>query len=518
MGSIIGQPNVTVSITNANVAVGNTAQRVLIVGQMLAAGSAVAGSLVENIPNDNSEDSYFGQASLIAGMVRAFKKINKSTIVDALPLDDDGSGVQATGSIALTDGPASAAGSYEIVIGSEKNHKFTVAVASADTATEVGAAIAAAINADADCPVTAAASTGTVTLTADNAGTLGNDIGISVSGTVAGLTVAVTGMASGATDPTLTSIFDAIGSRRYQTIVWPYADDLSEVTTLLDARFNADNKVLDGVAITCKRDSLANHLVALAALNDQSVTYFCDKSHSETYYKGPAQFELSPVKASLFAAVRALRLTEDAVISQYVISSNGPLDAFGGPALASKPYFNTPFSFLPLVSVARGWTDTEIEQLFYAGGSVLGNNSAGNSAICGEILTTYKTDSAGNDDVSFKFLNYVDTASNAREYFFNNLKSRFAQSRLTTGDVLHGRDMANDLTIQAYCEKLYQDLSGTDYVLLQAGEAATKFFKDNLDISLDLANGKATITMIVPLVVQLREINVTMKIAFSTEG
>ena len=81
------------------------------------------------------------------------------------------------------------------------------------------------------------------------------------------------------------------------------------------------------------------------------------------------------------------------------------------------------------------------------------------------------------------------------EYFFNNLKSRFAQSRLTEGDVLKGRDMANDLTIIAFCEKLYQDLSGTDYVLLQDGETAFKFFKDNITVVLDMANGKATITI-----------------------
>jgi hypothetical protein len=115
-------------------------------------------------------------------------------------------------------------------------------------------------------------------------------------------------------------------------------------------------------------------------------------------------------------------------------------------------------------------------------------------------------------------MNYVDTSSQAREYYFNNLKSRFAQSRLTTGDVIKGRDMANDLTIRAYCEKLYLDLSGPDFVLLQTGETAVKFYKDNLSIVLDLATGKATITMTVPLVTQLREIVATMKIAFTTES
>jgi len=517
MGSIVAQPNVSVSIVNASQAVGNTAQKILFIGQKTAAGSAVSGALVENILNDNSEDTYFGQNSMLAGMIRAAKKENKVTIMDAIGLSDAGAGAAATGAVTVV-GTATEAGSLEVVIGSEKNHKYTIAVASGDTATVVGDAIEAAILADLDCPVTPVNTAGAVAMTADNKGTLGNDIGLSISGTVGGLTHSVTGMSGGATDPTLTAVFDAIGDKRYQTIVWPYAAATSALTTLLDARFNVSNKVLDGVGITCIRDSLANHLTATGALNSESLVYFCDKTESETSYAGPAQMELSPVKSSIFGAVRALRLTDGASISQYVITTNGPLDSYGGAALASKPYFNTAFDNLPLIGTGRGWNDTEIEQLHDSGGSVIGQNTAGNGAIAGEVVTTYKTDSAGNADISFKYLNYVDTASGAREYFFNNLKSRFAQSRLTAGDVLKGRDMANDLTIIAYCEKLYQDLSGTDYVLLQAGEDAIKFFKQNISVTLDLSTGKATIQMTVPLVTQLRQIVATMKIAFSTEG
>ena len=136
----------------------------------------------------------------------------------------------------------------------------------------------------------------------------------------------------------------------------------------------------------------------------------------------------------------------------------------------------------------------------------------------GEIVTTYKTDSAGNPDVSFTFANFVDTSSNAREYFANNLKSRFAQSRLTEGDVQRGRDMANAVVIGAFLDGLYQDLSGPDFVLVQAGEDALQFFKDNRTITLNLAQGRATITMKVPIVTQLREIIATMQIAFSIAG
>lgn len=517
MNSIVSQPRTTVSIVNANVAVENTVQRVLFVGQKVAAGSAVSGVLVQNILNDNSEDALFGVNSMIAGMIRAAKKENKQTIMDAIPLDD-AAGTAATGTIVLAAGPAGEAGTLEVIIGSEKNHKYSIAVAASDNITAIGDAIEAAILADLDCPVTPVNVAGTITMTADNDGTLGNDIGISISGTVADVTHSVTAMTGGATNPTLTGVFDVVGETRYQTIVWPYADDTSEVRTFLDARFNLSNRVADGIAITGKFDTLSNHNMLVAALNSQSLAYLVDKIEADTSYKGPSMMELSPVKSAIVGAIRALRLTDGASISQYVITANGPSDSFGGPALASKPYFNTSLPNLPLITSDHGWNDTEIEQLFDNGGSILGINTAGNVAIMGEIVTTYKNDSAGNPDVSFQFMNYVDTASNAREYFFNNLKARFAQSRLTEGDVIRGRDMANDLTIITYCEKLYQDLSGPDFVLVQAGEAAFKFFKENITVVLDLATGKATVQMTAPIVTQLREIDATFKIAFSTTG
>lgn len=515
--TIVIQPRTSVSIVPASVSVDNAAQKILVVGQKLSAGTAASGALVQNIGSDGAENALFGAGSVLAAMIRSIRKLNKATWVDAIALDDAGAGVAAAGNITVT-GTATAAGTLTVTVGSELNHKYSVAVASGDTATIVGANIEAAILADSKVPVTASDSLGAVTITARNTGTIGNDIGISVSGTVAGLSHTVTAMSGGATDPALAGVFSVVGNNRYQTIVWPYASATSEVRTFLDARWNVDNRVLDGVAVTAKHDSLSNHLTSLGALNSQSLVVLADKTTSETSYKGAAQFELSAVKAAQFAAVRGLRLTDGASIGRFVIATNGPLDSFGGPALASKPYFNTLMPDLPLIAVGRGWTDTEIEQLFDAGGSVIGVNSAGNASILGEMVTTYKNDSAGNPDISFKFLNYVDTASGAREYFFSNLKARFAQSRLTTGDVLKGRDMANDLVIKAYCEKLYQDLSGSEYVLLQAGEDALKFFKDNLDVALDMANGRATIQMTAPLVTQLREIVASLKIAFSTEG
>lgn len=507
------QPKTNVQIVGANVSVENTAQRMLMVGQKTSSGSAPAGSLIENILN-NAEDDLVGADSMLAGMIRTARAQNEVTRIDAIVLDDAGGSTAASGTIVFT-GPATESGSISISIGSGNDYALTVGVTSGDTETDIGDALVTLITANTDIPVSAVNAAGTVTITAANTGTMGNFIGMSYSGEVAGVTVTLTAMASGAVDPTFTGIFDVIGSNRYQGIVWPYFADVSEPVSFFGDRFNAEDLVLDGSVFTSSVDTLANHLSRLGALNSQSLTDFCDKPIDETAFKASAIFEMPQIKAAQFAAIRALRLTDGATIGQYVISSNGPLDAIGGPALASKPYFNTPFPDMPLIGTNRGWTQTEIEQITEAGGSVIGNNVAGNGVICGEVTTTYKNDSAGNPDISFKFLNYVDTISGAREYFYNNLRKRFAQSRLVEADVTPGRDQANDLTIKNYCVRLYGDLSGPNYVLLEAGPEALKFYKNNLTVTIDKSIGRATITMIGPIVTQLREMLATLKLGFS---
>ena len=225
------------------------------------------------------------------------------------------------------------------------------------------------------------------------------------------------------------------------------------------------------------------------------------------------------VKAAQLAGYRGLRLDTDGFsIADLVISANGPLDAFGGPALASKPYFNTPFADLSTILPGRGFDAAEIESLKDSGISVLGNNLSSSGIISGEMVTTYKTDAAANPDPTFTFLNYVDTASQAREYFSNNYRKRFAQSRLTEGDIIKGRDMANAVVMRSFSKRLYQDLSGVDFTLLEAGEDALKFFNDNMIIAIDKVDGKITTQMTVPIVTQTREIITTMKIAFSVNA
>ncbi len=523
--TIVNLPDVTSTLLPAAVKSGLNAQKILFVGQKTAAGSATSGDLNQNILDDNSWDTLFGIDSMLAAMIRAARLVNGATQFDAIALDDNGGGVDATGIFTVT-GTATAAGSLIFYVGSKRNHKYTIAVASGDTPTVIGDALVAAIVADTKAPVSSVNAIGVVTLTALNAGTYGNTFGLAVEGTVAAVTVAITAMASGATDPSLTNVFDVAGAIRYQAIVWPYAADLTTLAAFLDPRFNVTNDILDGVGFVGVTDTLSNHLSALGAENSESLSINVDKLETATTtYKGPAVLEIPVVKVAEFASIRGLRLTDNASIGSFVIT-RAARDAFGGAALASKPYFNTPFPQLDLVNANMGWTETEIGQLKDAGGWVIGNNRAGNTVITGEVVATYKTDSAGNADPTFGFLNYVDTTSAIREYFVNNYRSKYSQFRLTAGALIRGRDSANANSLATFAAELNSDLGSPDFALTVTGVGTVndvqfdfdKLFRDNVVITLDLVAGQAIIAIKAFVIVQLRIIQIPIQIAFSPEG
>lgn len=511
--TVISRPIVNITKAPDSNTISNAPQKILVVGQQTGS-TYTSGQLVESIGNDNTEIAAIGNGSHLGEMLRRIKQVNQVTRVDAIPLDDNGSAVDATGSIAFS-GTATAAGTITINIGSRNDHSYDIAIAIGDTATEVGDALVTAIGADTYAIVTAVNTTGSVALTAKNGGTVGNQIGLESDGTVAGISVTVTAMSSGATDPVLTNLFDVVGDERYQTVIFPGSYDVTVVantatstTSFLDPRWNVTNNILDGVAVISKTDTLSNLKTFLNLRNSQSLIVNCDELVNDTYYKGSTVFELDDVKSAEIGAIRALRLTDGANLSGKVIANN--LDLIGGTNKSSFPYFNTPLSF-PVIDIGKGWSDVEIGELNDAGGFVVGNNRGKTSVILDNVVTTYKTDSASNTDVTYKYLNRVDQLSNIAEFLYNNLRADFPQFRLTDGDVIPGYSIANANTIISKFVEYYNTMSGGDYLLVRAGRANIQYFKDNLTVTLDLVNGKVTSTMKTQLVSQLRQFDVIVQ-------
>lgn len=420
MSSTNRNPILNVTIINGQTPAATPEHKVLIVGQS-DDSNVTSGALVTEIgTNETDIKDKFGAKEHITQSILAFREINKVTRLDAIALND-ASGTQATGTIVFT-GPATENGTIYISIGSENAHRLSVGITNGDTATDIGDTLVAAINADSTIPVTVANVTGTVTLTAVNDGTEGNYIGMKYEGEVAGVTVTLTAMSGGATDPTLTTLYDVIEDVRYNTIIIPlYAQ--SSTVTLLDNRFNVSNQVLDGVGILCDVDTFANISTNLSSVNTRSLIYSCNKKLDETDQKGGAILELPQVIVARIGAIRALRLTEGSSITKYMVNNL----TTGGIKLNGYPYANTPISELPVAPVGKNFTKSEIDTLVGKNGTTLVNDTTGTTIIMNETFVA-------STSVDKSRITAEETLRAIRETRFFRMKDRYAQHKLgTTG-------------------------------------------------------------------------------------
>ena len=484
-----------------------------IIGQMTTAGSATSGVRLVDI-DLNTQDALFGANSQVTAMINAFRETNKTSRLDVIPIDDDGSAVSATGSVVFSGTPT-ATGSLIFYIGNE-DRKYTVDVITTDTATTIGDKLEALITADTKSLVTASNALGTVTLTAVNGGTVANKYTILVSGEVAGVTVALTAMSGGATNPATTGLEALLVDRT--DVVIPSELEYSAILTELDLRFNLDNTVMDGRLIIGVTDTKANLVILADAENSQSFVIFGDKPVDYSTKKGSAILANDFERSAHFAGIRALRLEDNVSIADYM-TTTAPLDNIGGVHTSSLPYANTA-TLLATVPSGEGFTTSEVSDLKDSGVSVMGNNLADNTLLIGEVLTTYKTNNQGFVDLTYKYLNYVDTATASREFIWKSLKIDYAQRRLTLGQGVGGYDFATIGGVRADMTGYYSTLAGAGYVLLQGGiiqdgRSISDIYKSQLTVVFDIKAGEIQITSILPLVTQVRTIIAPLNIRFN---
>jgi phage tail sheath gpL-like len=512
-------PNITSNINSALTAKNAGERSILLVGCMIS-GTASSGQLKEGIISKKEFNDFFGAKSQIAkagrAMIDALSVSKIKPKISAIGLTDNGSGVASTGTIAFS-GTATESGTLTVYIDSIRNGKYELAVASGATATSIGGNLETLITANTYSPVSAVNTTGSVALTALNDGTQGNTIGIKIVGSVAGISTTLTAMASGATNPVLTSLFDSVADKRYTSIVYPAEWGTSTLTAFTEARFNVDNKIIDGVGIVCKADTYANTNTAGDALNQKTLAYAGIPLIASSTHKGGAIFESPIVIASYVACLRELRLTEGANVSS--ITTNG--QSIGGSFFGGIPYHNTPFNLLPIIETGHDFSDTECTELESSGIWLLRNNPSNTTIISNEAVTTYKTDALGQIDKTFKYLNYVDTLTIVRDYVFQNLKADFSQHILTTGQLIAGRPMVNREGFIARMMGYYGALSGyktgnNNYVLLRAGSEEANAFKKALEdsIVITLVDGKISAESIANIVTQVRQLIVNFTPTF----
>jgi phage tail sheath gpL-like len=518
MSTSVRNPRITLNMIPRDQVVGVEEHKVLVVGQKLSAGTAAAG-LTPDVPRTFAEiNTLFGTGSHLAMILRKFREINPYSRVDVLALADNGSGTAGTAKI-LFAGTATESKRIYVDVVSSEYHSYAVDVVSGDAHTAIVTKLLAAIALDTYRPF-AETSTDTgasVTCTAKNKGTLCNAWLLRVRdaynrpATVAGITMTLTGWADGATDPSLTSLFDPVENIRYQGILWPQAYTTSAAKTWIDARFNLDNDIKDGVVVQWAHDSYANLKTLAQGLNSPSWMLLTNEIMNAAYWKGPHLPEAPDVLAAQFLAARARRFETDIDISDLVVN-NQSRDQFGGRHTASLPYFNTPFTGVGLPHEGSGFTRAEQLDLEGEGVSVVGANVTGNTVIAGTIVTTYQNDAAGNPDDTWKWLEWRDTHSIIREFFVNNLREDFAQHRLSVGATVANMAMVTEPILRAAMGEYYDILSQD--ALTVRGRDYRRIFDDELDIESVPDQRLVRMAAVTPMVSQFGVATGTIKFNF----
>ncbi len=296
--------------------------KVLVVGQRLATGTKPAGQ-IDIITSEGQARQYYGAGSMLYHMLKAAIRKNKGlNPVYAIAVDDDGAGVKSAGSLDV-DVVVASAGTLHVYIG---GRKYSVAVAAAQTANSIAAALVAAVNADADRHVDALVNGGDASIadfTYRHKGVVGNDINIRVNYNAgeelpAGVSVVIVAMTGGTTDPSVASVITAMGESQYDEIASAYSGSANNVLfqTELDDRWGPIRQN-DGHLFHCRKESFANHLTYLNGRNDKHETVMNVAGPTPTFE---------------WAAVLAVLVAGDAQIDPARPFQTLPMDGILAPA------------------------------------------------------------------------------------------------------------------------------------------------------------------------------------------
>jgi len=357
-------------------------EKILIVGQYLAAKTAVVpGQIVQKMSADEVGD-YFGygseihrQALWIFDALGGFSE-NVYCVAVAAP----SGGVAATGTVTIT-GDATSSGTLYFSLGGTL---YQINVASGDTDDEIAAALVAAITADIAAPFTAAVggvgSENVVTLTCKQEGANGNEhyMMLNPDGdsqqtqNPSGPVVTFSGsgyFASGAGTPDVSTAFigtggiDNLGDTWYTLISCPYTDStaLAAYKTALNRRMEASPNRLAGAVVGYTKLTYAQYAAIPATINSKHIAPVWDaRSLHPAHELGAAVLGLVAASAS--------------------VDPGRPFMGLELPLAVKSGVFDIPYA--------------QADALFRAGGGYLKLSSSGSLQI-GDLALSYRLTSAG---------------------------------------------------------------------------------------------------------------------------
>jgi phage tail sheath gpL-like len=211
-------------------------QRLMIIGQRLAAGTVAAG-VPTKVFSDAAAATYFGAGSAIHGMIKAAITANPYVEITAVAVDDAAGATASTGSIGITGGNAQGG---SLIIGVAG--RYAEVPLTTEAPVQLVILLANAINARPDWPVVATYSASTLTITAKSKGSVGSDYAIEMVSKSAGFAFAINPMGGGSGEPDIAGLLPSLVSASDEIMVCQLSiASVSQgyVKPYLDARSNS---------------------------------------------------------------------------------------------------------------------------------------------------------------------------------------------------------------------------------------------------------------------------------------
>lgn len=243
-------------------------QRVLIVAQMRATGTAVANAVVQ-VYDTEAAAVLFGRGSQAHRMVRAALNANRYAQLFVLPVADNGAGVLATATLTFA-GTATAAGAITLNVAGVD---LVVPVSVGDTAAVVAASVLAQLNLLVNLPTSQAVVGAVVTLTQLNKGVVGNAHRLNASSSATGLTATPVAFTGGLNDPALATALAAAFTGGHEILVVPYTAGvpLTDLRTHLNSVSNPMER-RPAIGVYATGGSLSAATTQAGTLNSERMT------------------------------------------------------------------------------------------------------------------------------------------------------------------------------------------------------------------------------------------------------
>lgn len=282
-------PTVTAELDPSGANNAGQVYRSLIIGTMLASGTATA-----NVPvltsGASDAETKFGIGSMAAMMVADYRNQDPFGELWVLPIALPSTGSATTATMTLT-GPATSSGNLYFYLGGQL---IQSAVTAGDTATVMATNLVAAAALVSGLPATLAAAAGVITITPIDKTISGSDIDLQMNylGTAggqalpAGVTVAFSapnvggGIAGGGgvANPSIAAGLANLGSQAFDFIATGLNDatNLGLISSLLNDESGRWSWIqeLFGHAVAFHNGSLSQQAAFVAALNDQHLSVF----------------------------------------------------------------------------------------------------------------------------------------------------------------------------------------------------------------------------------------------------